>query len=94
MPVRQRRSVCVPLNPLPPFLTPLLPLCPITPFMLNRDPEGYKKLLAYQKAKVLHEDVAHLVSYFPKTKTYADLADQMARSGRSGNKNIVHPVRD
>ncbi len=57
--------------------------------MLNRDPEGYKKLLAYKKAKLLHADTAEIVSYFPKTKTYFDLADQMARSGRSGNKNIV-----
>ncbi len=57
--------------------------------MLNKNPEGYKKLLAYTKAKALHRDTLELASHFPRTKTYADLADQMARSGRSGNKNIV-----
>jgi four helix bundle protein len=57
--------------------------------MISRDPEGYKKLLTYQKAQTLHQDTLELVSHFPKTKTYIDLADQMARSGRSGNKNIV-----
>lgn len=57
--------------------------------MLHREPEGYKKLLAYQKAKNLHLNTSELVHYFPKTKTYADLADQMVRSARSGNKNIV-----
>jgi hypothetical protein len=57
--------------------------------MFKKDPDGYRKLLAYQKAQSLHNDVLELVSHFPKTKTYNDLADQMARSVRSTNKNTV-----
>jgi len=67
----------------------LSPINPFLPFMLHREPEGYKKLLAYQKAKTLHVATSVLAHSFPKTKTYADLADQMIRSARSGNKNIV-----
>lgn len=57
--------------------------------MINRKPEGYKELLAYQKAAELQEETLKLVALFPKTKTMVDLADQMARSGRSGTKNII-----
>jgi four helix bundle protein len=57
--------------------------------MFKKDPEGYRKLLAYRKAceaKLLTEE---LVGVFPKTKTFVDLADQMSRSGRSSTKNIT-----
>lgn len=57
--------------------------------MLKKDPEGYRKLLAYQKACELQVFTNKLVSHFSKTKTFLDLADQMSRSGRSGSKNIV-----
>lgn len=57
--------------------------------MQKRDPEGYRKLLAYQKAQDLHSSTIQITRLFPKTKTFFDLADQMDRSGRSGNKNIV-----
>lgn len=69
--------------------------------MEKRDPEGYRKLLAYQKAQKLHNNVLEMVKYFPQTpyrhthyqdkqiKTIGDLADQMSRSGRSTHKNIV-----
>lgn len=57
--------------------------------MINRDPEGYRKLLAYQKACELQIFTNEFVKNLPKTKTFFDLADQMSRSGRSGSKNIV-----
>lgn len=57
--------------------------------MLSRSPEGYRQLLAYKKAQTLQQDVLQLVSLFPKSKTYIDLADQMSRSARSATKNIV-----
>lgn len=57
--------------------------------MFKKDPEGYRKLLAYQKAMTLQQATNELVRFLPKTKTFLDLADQMARSGRSGSKNIV-----
>jgi hypothetical protein len=57
--------------------------------MLNHDPEGYRKLLAYQKACELQIFTNNFVLNLPKTKTFFDLADQMSRSGRSGSKNIV-----
>jgi four helix bundle protein len=57
--------------------------------MIQRDPEGYRKLLAYQKAVVLQQDTNKLVTHLPRSYTFLDLADQMARSGRSGSKNIV-----
>jgi four helix bundle protein len=57
--------------------------------MDKRDPEGYRKLLAYQKACELQIFTNDFVANLPKTKTFFDLADQMSRSGRSGSKNIV-----
>lgn len=57
--------------------------------MLNKDPEGYRKLLAYKKASELQIFTNQFVLNLPKTKTFFDLADQMSRSGRSGSKNIV-----
>jgi hypothetical protein len=57
--------------------------------MQPKDPEGYRKLLAYQKAQQLQILTNEFVTHLPKTKTFFDLADQMARSGRSGSKNIV-----
>jgi len=57
--------------------------------MNKRDPEGYRKLMAYQKACELQIFTNNFVANLPKTKTFFDLADQMARSGRSGSKNIV-----
>lgn len=57
--------------------------------MINRDPEGYRKLLAYKKAAELQVFTNQFAANFPKTKTLLDLADQMSRSGRSGAKNIV-----
>jgi hypothetical protein len=57
--------------------------------MLQKDPEGYRKLLAYKKASELQIFTNEFVLNLPKTKTFFDLADQMARSGRSGSKNIV-----
>jgi four helix bundle protein len=57
--------------------------------MQKRNPEGYRKLLAYQKASELQVFTNQFVANLPKTKTFFDLADQMSRSGRSGSKNIV-----
>jgi hypothetical protein len=57
--------------------------------MLQKDPVGYRKLLAYKKASELQIFTNEFVLNLPKTKTFFDLADQMARSGRSGSKNIV-----
>jgi four helix bundle protein len=57
--------------------------------MIYRKPEGYKNLLAYKKAAELQEETLKLVALFPKSKTMIDLADQMARSARSGTKNII-----
>lgn len=44
--------------------------------MDNRDPEGYRKLLAYQKASELQIFTNNFVVFLPKTKTFFDLADQ------------------
>lgn len=57
--------------------------------MLKRDPEGYQKLLAYQKASALQAFTNEFILSLSKTKTFFDLADQMGRSGRSDSKNIV-----
>lgn len=57
--------------------------------MLNKNPEGYKKLLVFQKAQTLHREILDFVSLFPKTKTFIDLADQISRSMRSTEKNLV-----
>lgn len=57
--------------------------------MDKRASEGYRKLLAYQKARELQIFTNEFVTNLPKTKTFFDLADQMSRSGRSGSKNIV-----
>jgi hypothetical protein len=57
--------------------------------MINHNPEGYRNLLAYQKASELQIFTNSFVLNLPKTKTFFDLADQMSRSGRSGSKNIV-----
>jgi hypothetical protein len=57
--------------------------------MFKKDPEGYRKLLAYRKASELKIATERFVGNFPKTKTFIDLADQMSRSARSGVKNIV-----
>lgn len=54
-----------------------------------KDPYGYRKLLAYQKAEQLQLKCNELTHLFPKTKTLYDLADQMDRSARSGKQNIV-----
>ena len=47
--------------------------------MINRKPEGYKELLAYQKAAELQAATFELTRLFPKTKTLVALADQMDR---------------
>lgn len=57
--------------------------------MIHRKPEGYKELLAYQKAVELHRLTVAFTSNFPKAKNMFNLKDQMDRSGRSGGKNIV-----
>jgi four helix bundle protein len=66
-------------------------------FMLksSRDPYGFKKLLAYQKAEQLQNECSLLTSHFPKNvplaplKTLSALSDQMNRSARSVKQNIV-----
>lgn len=58
-----------------------------------KDPYGFKKLLAYQKAEELQKKCNELTQLFPKTKTMYDLADQMNRSARSGKQNIVEGWR-
>lgn len=58
-----------------------------------KDPYGYKKLLAYQKAEQLQLACAEVTREFPKTKTLMSLADQMDRSARSGKQNIVEGWR-
>ena len=58
-----------------------------------KDPYGYRKLLAYQKAEELQLRCNQLTHLFPKTKTLYDLADQMDRSARSGKQNIVEGWR-
>lgn len=57
--------------------------------MIQRQPEGYKKLLAYQKAVGVQEMTLQLTNLFPKTKNMLSLKDQMDRSARSGTKNII-----
>lgn len=54
-----------------------------------RIPDGFKKLLAYQKAEAIQAECSRLTEFFPKTKTSVALADQMNRSARSGKQNIV-----
>ena len=54
-----------------------------------KDPYGYKKLLAYEKAEDLQMKCSHLTHLFPFSKTLLSLADQMDRSARSGKQNIV-----
>ena len=58
-----------------------------------KDPYGFKKLLAYQKAEQLQYCCNEITHLFPKTKTMYDLADQMDRSARSGKQNIVEGWR-
>ena len=55
----------------------------------HSNPYGYKKLLVYQKAEELQAECRRLTAQFPRTKTMADLADQMDRSARSVKQNIV-----
>lgn len=57
--------------------------------MINRKPEGYKDLLAYQKAAELQRLTVQTTDRFPRTETMLKLKDQMDRSARSGTKNIV-----
>lgn len=57
--------------------------------MFKKDPEGYRKLLVYQKAQNLHNEILEFVALFPRTKTFIDLADQISRSMRSTVKNLV-----
>ncbi len=74
--------------PFHPCLTPFFPLIPLPPFhMLNRKPEGYKDLLAYQKAAELQELTLKLTALFPAKFNW--LKEQMDKSGRSGTKNII-----
>ncbi|OGE80899.1 MAG: hypothetical protein A3E98_02985 [Candidatus Doudnabacteria bacterium RIFCSPHIGHO2_12_FULL_48_11] len=53
----------------------------------QKNPVGYKKLLAYQKAAVLQEFNLRLTDLFPHS--FAWLKEQMDKSGRSGTKNII-----
>ena len=55
--------------------------------MIGRKPEGYKDLLAYQKAAALQEENLKLTILFPKKFSW--LKEQMDKSGRSGTKNII-----
>ncbi len=55
----------------------------------HKDPYGYKKLLAYEKAEQLQMECSRLTHLFPFSKTLSSLADQMDRSARSGKQNIV-----
>lgn len=57
--------------------------------MIHRKPEGYKDLLAYQKAAEVQEMTLRLTNLFPKIKNMMNLKDQMDRSARSGTKNII-----
>lgn len=54
-----------------------------------RAPDGFKNLLAYQKAEVIQSECSKITETFPKTKTAIALADQMNRSARSEKQNIV-----
>lgn len=54
-----------------------------------KDPYGYKKLLAFQKAEQVQICCGEITKCFPKNKTLLSLADQMDRSARSGKQNIV-----
>jgi four helix bundle protein len=54
-----------------------------------RDPYGFRKLLAFQKAEQAQICCGQVTRLFPKTKTLLSLADQMDRSARSGKQNIV-----
>lgn len=54
-----------------------------------KDPYGFRKLLAFQKAEQVQVCCGQLTRLFPKTKTLLSLADQMDRSARSGKQNIV-----
>lgn len=55
--------------------------------MIGRKPEGYKDLLAYQKAASVQKATLELTNLFPKS--FAWLKEQMDKSGRSGTKNII-----
>ncbi len=55
----------------------------------NKDPYGFQKLLAFQKAEQVQICCGQVTRLFPKTKTLLSLADQMDRSARSGKQNIV-----
>ena len=55
----------------------------------NKDPYGFQKLLAFQKAEQVQICCGQMTRLFPKTKTLLSLADQMDRSARSGKQNIV-----
>lgn len=54
-----------------------------------KDPYGFQKLLAFQKAEQVQIFCGQVTRLFPKTKTLLSLADQMDRSARSGKQNIV-----
>ena len=54
-----------------------------------KDPYGFQKLLAFQKAEQVQICCGQVTRLFPKTKTLLSLADQMDRSARSGKQNIV-----
>ncbi|MEI7621573.1 MAG: four helix bundle protein [Candidatus Moraniibacteriota bacterium] len=54
-----------------------------------KDPYGFRKLLAFQKAEQVQVCCGQLTRLFPKTRTLLSLADQMDRSARSGKQNIV-----
>lgn len=55
----------------------------------DRNPEGYKDLLVYEKSAELQKLTNRFVRQFPDGKTMDDLADQMARSARSVKQNLV-----
>lgn len=54
-----------------------------------KDPYGFQKLLAFQKAEQVQICCGQVTKLFPRTKTLLSLADQMDRSARSGKQNIV-----
>ncbi len=55
----------------------------------SHKPQGYKELLVYQKASQLLSATTALTSQFPRSKTMAELADQLNRSARSVKQNIA-----
>src|SRR3990167_707221 len=57
---------------------------------MERSPDGYRKLLVYQKAEANHESSIKLALLIPRTeRATRDLADQMPPSGRSVPSNIA-----